>query len=666
MSNYIIDAMWEHYDILKNWEALSRVLLSEEDEDTIDERGQQILIEILNCCVKKASGKTICPKTKQETDKPPKAKVIQSSREDLTKQLMKLIPQLLSKYQGDIDKLIPLSEIPQYFILDLYSTQRQKTYFNEMTRYLVEFFIKHNSKELLTSVSTTISYLYSSEYALKSEFNNRYLQLIEDINENIQDSIKEEDLTKQYLYLDKLNSLFKLINLCGQIDIYEEIDSILENKSSSEVTVPAMLTMNQLILWLFASISTESFDNNAISNLSSKLKRFYSQLETFIKSKDTEEQKQAILLLLDLAIIFPHQYKDTPFDSLALSITSSTQKSISSFIRMQLNEEDLEEEWRELYINSACKSVIYDIIEPSIMLPTIVLFITEDSSLLENEYIKITLNKLRERNPKEEGKGLYLALRQLFESSKDIINDKSTQEKLKNLSVILSNLYSSSPLSKADSKQRDIISLSELVTLAMSYLKENPVVNYQFIALSFSKLGAKLDSKLASDCYEVASAVVNDLPSEEEQEDEEEEEEGKEAGGLLQLFYKFVDTVKAVGKGQKYKTSPPKKSKKSKAKKIARDLAQELDSVEDPKTKKSRKRSSVEDIQSSDQEEQEEESNKKKKSNKKKGSVAVAEQKTSSSKTKKSKGEGKKRKSRSASSDVEEEENPSPKSKSKH
>jgi hypothetical protein len=56
--------------ISKNWDVLTSTLLSDDEE--LDERKQTLLVRLVNVCIKKACGKPICPKTRQETEKPHK------------------------------------------------------------------------------------------------------------------------------------------------------------------------------------------------------------------------------------------------------------------------------------------------------------------------------------------------------------------------------------------------------------------------------------------------------------------------------------------------------------------------------------------------------------------------------------------------------------------
>ncbi len=98
------------------------------EDDKLDDRNQTTLVKLINVCIQRASGKSICPKTRHESaDKNPKKgkATLLANQENLTKHFIKVLPQLLQKFKTEKELVEELVEIPQYFLLDIYS-QRHK------------------------------------------------------------------------------------------------------------------------------------------------------------------------------------------------------------------------------------------------------------------------------------------------------------------------------------------------------------------------------------------------------------------------------------------------------------------------------------------------------------------------------------------------------------
>jgi hypothetical protein len=67
--NYVVDALWGHSTVTLQWGVMTELLLSEEADENLSERDSLILARLLNVCIKKATGHTICPKNKSDPEK---------------------------------------------------------------------------------------------------------------------------------------------------------------------------------------------------------------------------------------------------------------------------------------------------------------------------------------------------------------------------------------------------------------------------------------------------------------------------------------------------------------------------------------------------------------------------------------------------------------------
>ena len=148
----MVDALWEQTSALKAWGAMSRLMTEAQDEPDMRERAA--LAALINACVKKASGLSICPKDKSDPNavvksvRAPTAHSAQtahltsssvlsfvcsfetwqkekvSNQQKLSKQFAKHLPKLLEQCKTEPDQIEELAELPQYFDFDVYHTER--------------------------------------------------------------------------------------------------------------------------------------------------------------------------------------------------------------------------------------------------------------------------------------------------------------------------------------------------------------------------------------------------------------------------------------------------------------------------------------------------------------------------------------------------------------
>lgn len=116
--------------MMKDWECMTDLLLEEPgpDEEPLDDRQETSLIEIMSCCIRQAAtGEP--PVGRGPTRKILSAKEIKQVNDDrakLTEHFIPTLPQLLSKYIADPEKITNLMGIPQHFDLDIYVSSRQE------------------------------------------------------------------------------------------------------------------------------------------------------------------------------------------------------------------------------------------------------------------------------------------------------------------------------------------------------------------------------------------------------------------------------------------------------------------------------------------------------------------------------------------------------------
>eukprot|EP00116_Pleurobrachia_bachei_P005541 sb/3465803/ len=109
---YMVDSLWETVEVLRDWK--SELGLNDEEEGA--------LIEIMSCAIKRAAGEDPPPgrgKPRQRELNTKERRQLEADKNSLTKHFIAELPELLSKFSTDEQKIVSLVEIPQYFHVSL-------------------------------------------------------------------------------------------------------------------------------------------------------------------------------------------------------------------------------------------------------------------------------------------------------------------------------------------------------------------------------------------------------------------------------------------------------------------------------------------------------------------------------------------------------------------
>lgn len=113
--------------------------------------------EIFDCCVKQAvTGAHQNHKLKQNENKQ-----VQDDKVTLTRHFITCLPNLLTKYIADANKLAYLLQIPTHFDLSQYTLGRQ----DELFKLLEEIVSKHNELNMIEDCDWSLEYLRDEDAA---------------------------------------------------------------------------------------------------------------------------------------------------------------------------------------------------------------------------------------------------------------------------------------------------------------------------------------------------------------------------------------------------------------------------------------------------------------------------------------------------------------------
>lgn len=189
---YVVDAFWNLTHVFEEWETMCHMLLGTAEDADEDDEGEELsdeessnMILALNAAVKKLHGSLGKFTTAFDTVKLPtrvkrkgkgKKKKTKTEEEEeredqietMTSVLAPMLPQLIAKYQSDREKIEDLVEMPRFFNLDTYTSNRLQHHFDELLKLLADLFWKHSDLSTFKKIAQTFHFLTTSDFTLKS------------------------------------------------------------------------------------------------------------------------------------------------------------------------------------------------------------------------------------------------------------------------------------------------------------------------------------------------------------------------------------------------------------------------------------------------------------------------------------------------------------------
>ncbi|XP_038206271.1 cohesin subunit SA-1-like [Zerene cesonia] len=242
---YLVDSLIESNPMMKDWECMSDLLLEEAGpgEEALDNRQESSLIELMVCCVRQAS-----------TGEPPvgrgpvrrhhhmlskeQAKQVSDDRTKMTAHFMVSLPALLDKFSADPEKLTNLLSIPQYFDLELYTTQRQEGNLTLLLNKIRDIVSAHTEAEVIETCGRTLEVLCSEQCAVYTRCNvaratvtdmcvNRYKEAIDDYRSLIEGG-ETPDADEVFNVVNSLRKV-SIMYMCHNLNDTNIWDSLFED-----------------------------------------------------------------------------------------------------------------------------------------------------------------------------------------------------------------------------------------------------------------------------------------------------------------------------------------------------------------------------------------------------------------------------------------------------
>ncbi|XP_048352683.1 cohesin subunit SA-3 [Sphaerodactylus townsendi] len=447
---YLVDGLWDcAAALLKDWQALTGLLLEEPPAGGFGDQQESTLIMILVASIRQATegqppvGRISAKKglTAQER------KTQAEDRLRLTQYFIPLLPQLLAKFSADVEKVVPLLEAPRYFDLRLYSTGRLEKYLELLVAQLWGVVEKHTGKEVLEAAARTLSALCHPEFAFHTRVDSarsRFVDYLADkfqheLTELLQASLVEEDDTYSLAATLKRIAAFHNSHDLTPWGFFEPSARLLRHAVDTgevprQVVLPAMACSHFSLLWELAHLphlaSSGPHPSQAqVLTLKEKVASFCSLCQSCLADNDPSIQEQAFVLLSDLLLVFGPQLTrggegQEALQPLVYQAEAALQSQLAGFLvdhvfshplASEMGDEELQIEQlhqRRRLLAGFCKLIVYGVVELSAASD-----VFKHYSRFYGDYgdiIKEMLNRARQIDRTEWAHTLLLSLQQLL------------------------------------------------------------------------------------------------------------------------------------------------------------------------------------------------------------------------------------------------------------
>ncbi|KAH8329283.1 hypothetical protein KR074_006906 [Drosophila pseudoananassae] len=470
---YLVDSFIDSNDMVKDWECMTDLLLEEPgpNEEVLDNKQESTLIEIMVSSVKQsATGEVPVGRASNRkfTLSAKEVKAIQDEKTKLTEHFIVTLPSLLEKYQADSEKLANLLAVPQYFDLNLYTTNRQEGNLQSLLDKINQVMSMHTGREVLETCAKTLECLCAEGSATYTRCNiarsniiesavNKYKDAIEEWRNLIQgeETPNEDDIYNITITLKVLSILYSSHNL-NPWDLFKTLFQDVEEAQSKE-NVDRCLPNEALAYCIEACYFSISWGLHYVENdcetlnVSEVVAELRGNLDTFMSAcfeltrdgPTVQIQEAAYQSICDLLIIFSEKLSRSEIEHIRGLVYKSRMDEhliLDNFVQhyvFSLKQDVVQDETRieELhkkrnFLACYCKLVVYNII-PTMRAASIFKYYVK----CYNDYgdiIKATLGKAREINKVNFAMTLLLSLITVFKSLQEQSDggmvSKSSQE----------------------------------------------------------------------------------------------------------------------------------------------------------------------------------------------------------------------------------------------
>ncbi|XP_029020593.1 cohesin subunit SA-1 isoform X1 [Betta splendens] len=440
---YLVDSLWGVAGSeLRDWETMTTLLLQESGL-IYEEEG--VLIELMMCAIRQAAeatppvgrtqGKKMVLSMKDK-------KIQEQDKRRITTHFVPLLPQLLTKYSADAQKVSLLLKAPLYFDLEMYnSAQWLEKHLDLLLSQVCGIVEKHTEHIVLEACAVLASALCSVRYTFSSRAHRAFSQLLDSLCEwfsaylgdLLQGIADEDELYSAASALKRIATLGSAIDPTGW-KILDPCIELLRSRLESgdlekELMVSALRCAAYHLMWAKVNAVNSKPHEAELKRLKKQVHSFTRVCQTCLSVNQPEIRNQAFELLCDLLLLYSvtSVRSEPALQSLVHPPSDSLRSELAAFLLdyifmdpedADLSAEDEEEmkirllQTKRSQLAGYCKLVIYEVLD----LTAATDVFKHYSKYFKDfgDIIKETVSRSKLINPVQSAKAVCLSLQQLF------------------------------------------------------------------------------------------------------------------------------------------------------------------------------------------------------------------------------------------------------------
>lgn len=337
---YLVDAMWDIHPMLKDWECMTDLLLEDplDPDDVMDDTHERYLVEIMTCCIKQAATGEYPVARRQQTNRKltvKEQKQVNDDKIELTQHFITTLPNLLTKYIADAEKLVYLLQIPQYFDLNQYTLRRQEKSLESLLKIIHEIINKHNDSTVFEECSKCLAYFCDEDNSVYIKCNLIRSTILDELVGTFNKSMKkfeelnEVDETEMYpltIALKRLAAFAENHNIV-EYDLVQNSLTILKwavynEHFLADFVSKAINLARSILTWNLHKLNLEMDDRQTlisdsvddaklpavntelIDTIAKLSKKFYKLCNKLFNHDNPQIEEEAYFEMCDLLILF--------------------------------------------------------------------------------------------------------------------------------------------------------------------------------------------------------------------------------------------------------------------------------------------------------------------------------------------------------------------------
>ncbi|XP_026771788.3 cohesin subunit SA-1 isoform X3 [Pangasianodon hypophthalmus] len=457
-ASYLVDSLWGvAVSELRDWETMTSLLLQENGEEKgLNDDEEAALIELMMCAVRQATEGTP-PTARLLGKKNLKSRKQQTlERKRITNHFIPLLPQLLTKFSADVDKVVCLLKAPLHFDLEAYgSTGRLEKYLELLLSQVCEIVEKHHEECVLEACVRVLCVLCCDQYTFSVRAERVVSQLLDSMLERfnthladvLQGTADEDDVYSAVTSLKRL-AVFSSARDLTVLKLFEPCFLLLKTGVESrevdkELMLCAMKCAAFHLLWARVKISqTPQPEKAEVKNLLKQVRSFYVVCQSCLSMSNSLIRNQAFECVCDVLVVLGQgKSRNADAQSVFVSPDDTLRAEMASFlidyVFSDAEDEDTgvdeEEELKIIALQRRrnqlagyCKLIIYGVLE----LRAAADVFKHYSKFYRDfgDIIKETLSKSKIMSPVESARTICLSLQQLYSSLGDEAHDEEMRD----------------------------------------------------------------------------------------------------------------------------------------------------------------------------------------------------------------------------------------------